>query len=105
MMIRSLLERYWPFFSLAAILALLLAAGVIVFATLPPRTIVMATGPEGGANYQLGDRYREFLAKSGVELKLMPTAGSLENLELLRDPRSGVSVALVQGGDAAGGDA
>ena len=28
----------------------------------------------------------------------MATAGSLENLALLRDPRSGVNVALVQGG-------
>lgn len=62
----------------------------------------MATGPEGEANYQLGDRYREVLAKSGVELRLMPTAGSLENLELLHESKSGVSVALIKGGDAVG---
>src|SRR5262245_27672355 len=102
MMTWSLLQRYWPLFSVATILTLVVAAGVFVVATLPPRTIVMATGPEGGANYQLGDHYREFLAKSGVELKLMPTAGSLENLELLRDSKSGVSVALIKGGDAVG---
>jgi TRAP-type uncharacterized transport system substrate-binding protein len=87
---------------MTAILAILIAAGVFIVATLPPRTIVMATGPEGGTNYQLGDHYREFLAKSGVELKLMPTAGSLENLKLLHDSKSGVSVALVQGGAASG---
>jgi TRAP-type uncharacterized transport system substrate-binding protein len=75
---------------------------MFIAATLPPRTILMATGPVGGADYELGDRYREFLAKSAVELKLMPTSGSLENLELLRSPRSGVSVALVQGGAANG---
>jgi TRAP-type uncharacterized transport system substrate-binding protein len=102
MMTRSLLQRYWLLLSVTAILTILVAAGVFVVATLPPRTIVMATGPEGGANYQLGARYREFLARSGVELKLMPTAGSLDNLELLRDPKSGVSVALVQGGAASG---
>ena len=62
----------------------------------------MAPGPQGGTNYELGDHYREFLAKSGVELNLMPTAGSLENLKLLRDPKSGVSVALVQGGATSG---
>ena len=101
-MTRSPLQRYWPLFSVTAILAILVAAGVFIVATLPPRTIVMATGPEGGTNYQLGDRYREFLAKSGIELKLMPTAGSLENLKLLRDSKSGVSVALVQGGAASG---
>lgn len=97
-MTRSPPLRSWPLFSVSAILAILFAAGVFVVATLPPRTIVMATGPEGGANYQLGQRYREVLARSGVELKLMPTAGSLENLKLLGDPKSGVSVALVQGG-------
>jgi len=100
----SLLHRYWPLFSLIALLALLFAAGVFVVATLPPRTIVMATGPKGGANHQLGDLYREFLAKSDVELKLMPTAGGPENLELLRDSKSGVSVALIQGGDASGAE-
>jgi TRAP-type uncharacterized transport system substrate-binding protein len=102
MMIRSLLQRYWPLFSGTTILTILFAAGVFIVATLPPRTIVMATGPEGGANYQLGDRYREFLARSGVELKLKPTAGSLENLELLRDSKSDVSAALVLGGAARG---
>jgi hypothetical protein len=35
----------WPLFSVAAVLTLLLAAGVFVVATLPPRTIVMAIGP------------------------------------------------------------
>src|SRR6516164_8247016 len=104
MMTRSLLQRYWPFFSLAAILAILLAAGSYVVATLPPRTIVLATGTEGGANYELGGRYREILARSGVELKLLPTSGSLENLRLLRDPKSGVSVGLFQDGAAQGAE-
>jgi TRAP-type uncharacterized transport system substrate-binding protein len=97
-MTQSLWQRYWPYFSPAAILAILLAAGTYIVATLPPRTIVMATGPEGGSNYELGGRYREILAKSGIDLKLLPTAGSLENLRLLRDPKSGVSVALLQDG-------
>ena len=58
----------------------------------------MATGAEGGANHALGLRYREILAKSGVRLQLLPTAGGLENLARLRDPASGVSAAFVQGG-------
>src|SRR6185437_15444538 len=58
----------------------------------------MATGAEGGANHALGLRYREILAKSGVRLRLLPTAGGLENLARLRDPASGVSAAFVQGG-------
>jgi TRAP-type uncharacterized transport system substrate-binding protein len=102
MMTQSLWQRYWPYFSPAAILAILLAAGVYIVATLPPRTIVMATGPEGGANYGLGGRYRQILAKSGIDLKLLPTSGSLENLRLLSDPKSGVSVGLLQDGASVG---
>src|SRR3974390_3299213 len=71
----SLLKKYWPFLSLAALFAMLLPAGASICATLPPRTIVMATGPRGGSNYELGDRYREILAQSGIELKLLPTSG------------------------------
>ena len=103
-MAQSLFQRYWPYFSLATILAILLAAGAYIDATLPPRTIIMATGPKGGSNYELGGRYREILTKSGVDLKLLPTSGSLENLRLLRDPKSGVSVALLQDGAAGGAE-
>jgi TRAP-type uncharacterized transport system substrate-binding protein len=58
----------------------------------------MATGPEGGGYYEIGKEYQEALARSGVQLKLVATAGSLENLALLRNPGSGASIALVQGG-------
>src|ERR1700677_2799189 len=98
MMTTAFLQRYWRHFSAAAMLIVILGGGVFVILTLPPRTIVMATGPEGGANYELGARYREILAKSGVTLRLRPTSGSVENLQLLRDSTSGVSAALVQGG-------
>ena len=43
-------------------------------------------------------RYRESLARANVEVRVRQTAGSPENLALLRNPLSGVSVALVQGG-------
>ena len=92
------LQRYWRYLAIPAIIAIFLAAGVFTVETLPPRTIVMATGAEGGANYEFGIRYREILAKAGVTLKLRPTAGGLENLALLRDPQSGVSVGFIQGG-------
>ena len=66
-----------------------LGASVFIMETLPPRTIVMATGAEGGANHELGIRYREILAQSGVTLQLLPTSGGLENLARLRDPSRG----------------
>jgi len=78
--------------------AILLAAALIIFATLPPRTVTMATGAPGGANHELGLRYREILARSGVRLRLVNTTGGLDNLARLRDRRSGVQIGFIQGG-------
>ena len=73
-------------------------AAIVIFRSMPPRVIVMATGSEGGTFYDVGERYRAVLASAGVGVRLVPTAGSAGNLALLLDPHSGVSVGLVQGG-------
>jgi TRAP-type uncharacterized transport system substrate-binding protein len=98
------MQRYWRYFTIAALVVIFLGAGVLVVETLPPRTIVMATGAKGGANYEMGTRYQEILAEAGVTLKLRPTAGGLENLALLHDPQSGVSVGFIQGGTTSKND-
>jgi TRAP-type uncharacterized transport system substrate-binding protein len=95
---RDYLQRFWRLFTIAGLVVILLGASVFVVETLPPRTIVMATGAEGGANHEMGIRYRAILAQSGVKLQLLPTAGGLENLVRLRDPKSGVSVGFIQSG-------
>jgi TRAP-type uncharacterized transport system substrate-binding protein len=91
-------QNFWRYLTVAATLAILLGAGVFVAESLPPRTIAMATGAEGGANYELGIRYREILAREGVKLQLQPTTGSIENLRQLRDSKSGIGVGFIQGG-------
>ena len=63
-----------------------------------PRAIVMATGPAGGSYAALGERYREILARYGLRVELRATEGDGENLALLQDPASGVSVAFLQSG-------
>jgi TRAP-type uncharacterized transport system substrate-binding protein len=65
---------------------------------LPPKAITMATGPEGSAYEVLGARYREVLRRSGIDLRVIPTAGGVENLARLRDQGSGVSVAFLESG-------
>jgi len=65
---------------------------------LPPGTVVMSTGPEGGAYRELGEKYRRILARSGVTLELRPSRGDVENLERLRDAKSGVDVGFAAGG-------
>jgi hypothetical protein len=64
----------------------------------PPKHLVMATGSPEGAYHRFGLQYREILARHGIELELLNTSGSVENLELLTDPKSKVDVALLQGG-------
>ena len=95
---RDDLSRLWPIYSALAVASIFIAAGIFIFETLPPRTIVMATGAEGGANYEMGVRYRDILAQSGVKVQLLATSGGVENLSRLSDPRSGVDVGFIQGG-------
>jgi len=87
---------------LIAVAAVLIAgslfAAVALIDPLPPRTVVMATGAQGGAYAEAGRRYQAVLARSGVHLDLRSTNGSLDNLGMLRDPAAGVSIALAQGG-------
>ena len=88
----------WPLIAIVVTVVVVLIATFMILRTMPPRVVVMATGTEGGAYNEIGKRYREILARAGVELRLRQTGGSVENVELLRDRRSGVSVGLVQGG-------
>jgi len=98
MAIGDYVQNFWRYLTVTATLVILLGAGVFVAESLPPRTIAMATGAEGGANYELGIRYREILAREGVKLQLQPTTGSMENLRQLRDSKSGIGVGFLQGG-------
>ena len=84
------------------VIGLLTVAGLcavfLLLPSLPPRTIVMATGPKGGAYAELGLRYREILGRSGIEVQLLPTGGDFANLAQLRDPHADVSVGFIEGG-------
>jgi TRAP transporter TAXI family solute receptor len=81
-----------------AALVVLLWTAIAAMRPMPPRTVTMATGPEGGAYYEVGQRYRELLAHQGIDLQLLPTAGSVENLARMRDPRSNVQIGFLQSG-------
>ena len=101
---RDFLRDNWPAITITVTAAAIACAALVMLQSMPPHQIVMATGPEGGAYYEVGRRYHEVLARAGVDVKLVPTAGSVETLDMLRDLRSGVSVGLMQGGIAGTGD-
>ena len=98
MVIEDYAYKFWRYLAVVVAVAIFSGASLFIVTTLPPRELVMATGPEGDAGYELAIRYREILAKEGVKLQLQRTSGSLENLKYLRDPRSRVNVGFIQGG-------
>ena len=103
---RRLLSRdLWG--TLLPVIAIVAAAFWIAFQFVqpaPPKKVVMAGGSEGGAYEGYAARYKELLAADRVEVALRRTAGSVENLKLLMDEGSGVSIGFVQGGIAKAGD-
>ena len=64
----------------------------------PPKIVRIATGAKNGAYYTFAHEYARLLANDGISLEVVPTAGSVENLQLLN--KGEVSLALVQGGSA-----
>jgi TRAP-type uncharacterized transport system substrate-binding protein len=67
---------------------------------IPPRQIVIASGPESSLHHRHALQYRAALAREGVTLVERMTEGAGENLRLLGDPSSGVDIGFVQGGQA-----
>jgi TRAP transporter TAXI family solute receptor len=85
----------------------LIAAGLTLVAILialpfmepaPPRRVGMSTGSMEGAYHAFGKRYAQAFSRAGIALDLRPSVGSVDNLARLSDAKSGISIALVQGG-------
>jgi TRAP-type uncharacterized transport system substrate-binding protein len=65
----------------------------------------MTTGGEGRTYAALGERYRQILARSHVNLKLLPSSGPVENLRRLKDKSLAVDVGFLQGGTSSSSEA
>ncbi|MEI8243171.1 MAG: TAXI family TRAP transporter solute-binding subunit [bacterium] len=92
-------RSFWAMYGAAFLIA---AAGFAVayhfVGAPPPRVFRLAAGAKGGAYYGFAHQYAAFMAKRGIQVEVVETAGSVENLRLLQDPSAHVDVALVQGG-------
>ncbi|MET0265179.1 MAG: TAXI family TRAP transporter solute-binding subunit [Duganella sp.] len=62
----------------------------------PPRSVRLGTGQENSAYEEFGKKYAAMLAKHGVQVTLVPSAGSGDNLQRLRAGE--VDIAFVQSG-------
>src|SRR5258706_2371308 len=95
---------------------LAIAAGPIVLLTVlvtwatyhfvrpaPPDTITITTGAEGSMFRTSAERYKRILARNGVALQILPSEGSLPNLQRLNDSSVHVDLGFIQGGLATAG--
>jgi TRAP-type uncharacterized transport system substrate-binding protein len=89
----------------AAIAAVVGIAGILLFAVFwffrlaPPRSITITTGPEGSMSQINAQKYRKILwERNRVELKILPSEGSAENLKRLNDESMAVDIGFVQSG-------
>jgi TRAP transporter TAXI family solute receptor len=89
----------------AAVVAALVIATAIWFALgilfpAPPAAITIAGSFVGGHYESLARRYQELLERGHLDVSVRMTDGTVENLKLLNDPKSGVQIGFVQGGIA-----
>ena len=97
---RDFLRLYWPF---AAVAFLGVLVTWIMMDPAPPKKITFASGAPGGAYHVFAERYQRLLAESGVEVELIETQGSIDNIRLLVAGEA--DAGLVQGGLAKRSDA
>lgn len=95
--LKSFILETWPALT---ILLVVLVGALWIADPAPPRHVVMATGPAGSSNEMLGKKYQAYFAERGIELKLLPTEGSVENVQHLQDPNDPVMAAFVMSGTA-----
>ena len=90
--------------SMGAVLAigLTVSLGVFIFFnTAAPTTLTITSGPAGSSFSRNAEKYQKILAREGVTLKILPSEGSTQNLQRLLDPKAGVDVGFVLGGEVA----
>jgi hypothetical protein len=92
-------NRWQVFKTLAAIVGIvaIISLALIHFIPAPPSKVVMATAFKGASFDFYGRQYREIFARYNVDLELRETAGAVENVKLLQDPKSGVQIGFVTG--------
>lgn len=64
----------------------------------PPKRLTITTGGESGAYFAYGKRYAQEFRKHGITLEVVPSKGSVENLERLSAADPKIMIGLMQSG-------
>jgi TRAP-type uncharacterized transport system substrate-binding protein len=88
----------WP---LLVLLVLLVLGAIWVADPKPPKRIVMASGTPGGSYEALALEYQAYFKNYDIEVEILPSAGPMENLQLISEQlptKKMVDVAFTQAG-------
>src|SRR4030095_8283809 len=80
--IRDILISVGPF---AIVAVALLVLAYLWLDPTPPKRVTLATGPAQSAYDEFGKRYKKALQANGIEVVLLPSQGSSDNLQLMRE--------------------
>lgn len=105
-LVGTLIETFGFSPGLALVVALFLSllcvfAVVWVVKSAPPRKLYLTSGPEGSSFQRWAGAYKEALAKHGVTLEVLPSSGSINNLDrmLTKGPfGERVDIGFISGG-------
>jgi len=83
-----------------ALVAMAIALGAVVWVirSAPPRSVVLTAGPAGSSFQRYADSYQKSLAVHGVKLVILPSEGSLDNLQRLQSATAPADIGFVQSG-------
>lgn len=100
------MQKWAPWLAAALAAAVVIVAVALFIGPAPPKRVVIAGGAPGGAYAAAAEELAQGLRKVGVEVEVVATAGSADNLaRLTATDDSRVDVALVQSGLSAQGTA
>jgi TRAP-type uncharacterized transport system substrate-binding protein len=86
--------------SVILLTALVISVVILIYLdSTAPNTIIISSGPKGSSFQNNAEKYQKILAKQGVTLKIIPSEGSMDNLQNLMNPKVKVDVGFVLGGE------
>jgi TRAP-type uncharacterized transport system substrate-binding protein len=89
--------------SVIVLIGLALSATVFMFMeAAAPDTITIAAGPVGSTFHTTAEKYQTILAENGVKLKIISSEGSMDNFNMLSNPKVDVDIGFVLGGQVNG---
>jgi TRAP-type uncharacterized transport system substrate-binding protein len=79
---------------------LVILVGLLIWSLIPSPSskLIITTGIDQGLYYKFGQQLSKELAKEGIQLEVLSSAGSVENIKRLNDPNAKTQIALLQGG-------